>query len=147
MKRILATAMLALAPLAAQCADLMPVKDARLATVLALSEEISPRPPAADQPLFVRVYAAPDTIGECGGNVASCPDVRLFIAVSSGDLGETPVLYELPAAKGWEFVGWDRPTPSTGQAEALYRSDRVARIQHRGSGAQGVAPLGVSRPG
>lgn len=112
--------MLALAPLAAQCADLMPVKDARLATVLALSEEISPRPPAADQPLFVRVYAAPDTIGECGGNVASCPDVRLFIAVSSGDLGETPVLYELPAAKGWEFVGWDRPTPSTGQAEARF---------------------------
>lgn len=107
MKSILVIAVLALPPLAARSADLVPIKDARLATVLALSEEITPKPLPPDQPLFVRVYAAPDVIGECGGSVASCPNVRLFIAVSTGDLGETPTLYELPDAKGWEFVGWD----------------------------------------
>ena len=113
---ILAVA-LAMAPLTAMCADLTPVKDGRLAAVLGLSEEISPKPGASNLSLFVRVYAAPVLIGECDGNVVSCPDVRLFITVSSGDLGETPVLYELPAAKGWEFVGWDKPGTSNGQAK------------------------------
>lgn len=117
MKFTLAIATLALAPLASQCTDLKPLKDARLATVLALSEEITPKPLPPGQPLFVRVYAAPDVIGECGGSVASCPSVRLFIAVSTGDLGETPTLYELPAAKGWEFGGWDRPAASDSQAK------------------------------
>lgn len=102
-------------PLTAMCSDLMPMKDARLATVLGLSEEISPKSGAIELPLFVRVYAAPIAIGECDGDVASCPNVRLFVTVSSGDLGEKPVLYELPAAKGWEFMGWEKPGASGGQ--------------------------------
>jgi hypothetical protein len=116
-KSIFLLAALAVTPLTAICADLTPVKDARLATVLGLSEEISPTPPASGLPLFVRVYAAPDVVGECDGKVASCPDVRLFITVSSGDLGETPALYELPAAKGWVFRGWDKLDASNGQAK------------------------------
>lgn len=117
MKFVLLIAMLAVTPLTALSADLAPTKDARLARVLGLSEEISPKARAAELPLFVRVYSVPNFIGECDGSEGSCPDVQLFITVSSGDLGETPVLYELPAAKGWKFVGWDKPAPSNGQAK------------------------------
>lgn len=117
MKSLLCFTVLALVPLATVCADLKPVQDVRLATVLGLAEEIAPRPKPAEQPLSVRVYAAPVLIGECNGSVPSCPDVCLFVTVSSGDLGETPVLYELPAAKGWEFIGWDKPSPSHHQAK------------------------------
>jgi hypothetical protein len=109
-------ASLAVMPLVASSADLSPVKDSRLATVLALSEEISPKVPVGEQPYFVRLFAAPVLIGECGGTVSSCPNVRLFVAVTAGDLGETPVLYELPTAKGWEFIGWDKPVTLNGQA-------------------------------
>lgn len=118
MKVILLLVSLAMMPLVASSAELVPVKDSRLATALGLSEEISPRGHAADQPYFVRVFAAPVVIGECGGTVASCPDVRLYVAVSAGDLGEVPVLYELPAAKGWEFSGWDKPVALNGKAMA-----------------------------
>lgn len=117
MKSILIFATLVVTSVSAMCADLPPVKDGRLATILGLSEEISPKAPTADMPLFVRVYAAPTRIGECDGSAASCPDVRLFVSVSSGDLGETPALYELPAEKGWEFKGWDKPEASNEQAK------------------------------
>lgn len=113
MKSILILAILAVTSTSAMCADLPPIKDVRLASVLGLSEEISPKLPTIGMPLFVRVYAAPSFIGECDGSVASCPDVRLFVSVSSGDLGETPALYELPAAKGWDFKGWDKSEASS----------------------------------
>jgi len=54
----------------------------------------------------VRVIAVPEEIGECGGAINSCPDVNLFVAYVSGDLGDEPVVYRLPAAKGWRVIGW-----------------------------------------
>jgi len=103
---------LATAAAAANAADLTPVPRPELATVLGLSEELARTPADAGQSYIVRVFAAPVAIGECGGPVVSCPQVRLLIAVSSGDLGERPTLFELPAQKGWEFVGWSAPAAS-----------------------------------
>jgi hypothetical protein len=96
-------------------ADLVPVKNAQLASVLGLLEEISPESPAPEQPYIVRVFAAPVIVGECQGAVSSCPDVRIFVTVSTGDLGDAPVLYELPVAKGWEFMGRDKPATAAGR--------------------------------
>jgi hypothetical protein len=56
------------------------------------------------------MFSVPVGIYECGGTVESCPDVRLFVTVSFGDLGETPVLFEMPPQKGWEFVEWATPS-------------------------------------
>jgi hypothetical protein len=107
--RILALLPLLL-PIAAFADDLTPVDKPELATVLGLLQELATTPSNSDQPYIVRVYAAPTGVYECGGTVASCPDVRLFFTVSYGDLGETPILYQLPAQKGWEFTGWSEPS-------------------------------------
>ena len=45
-----------------------------------------------------------DEISECGGSFESCPNARLFVIVTTGDLYEAPLLYELPPSKGWEYV-------------------------------------------
>ena len=89
--------------------DLVALKSQNLATTLGFLEELTPRPPSVDQPYFVRIFAVPTEVGECGGDVSTCPDVNLYITVSNGDLGERPVLYQLPNSKGWEFVGWTKP--------------------------------------
>ena len=99
-------------PIAAIAHDLAPVDKPELATVLGLLDELATTPPVSDQPYIVRIYAAPTSVGECGGTIATCPDVRLLITVSQGDLGETPVLYQLPMQKGWEFKGWASPFTS-----------------------------------
>lgn len=96
-------------PLVASADDLTPVDKPELATVLGLLQEIGTASAISEQPYIVRVYAAPSGVYDCGGTVASCPDVRLFVTVAYGDLGETPVLYQLPVQKGWEFKGWSRP--------------------------------------
>jgi len=100
--------LLLLIPALAVAADLPPLKKTELATVLALQREISTSNPS-ESSYFVRVFEAPVEIGECGGSIASCPDVRLLISASTGDLLDTPVLYELPRAKGWQFVRWLPP--------------------------------------
>jgi len=109
MKQILALLFLLLTPTAASAHNLTSVKKPALALVLGLLEELTPTKPEPDQPYIVRVFASPAFVGECGGSVSSCPDVRLFITVANGDLGETPVLYQLPTAKGWDFVRWSSP--------------------------------------
>lgn len=101
-----------LLPIVALAEDLTPVDKPELATVLGLLEELATTPLQSNQPFIVRVYAAPIGVYECGGTVVSCPDVRLIVTVSSGDLGETPVLYQLPMQKGWEFGGWISPNDS-----------------------------------
>ena len=98
---------LILIPSLACAGTLSPSKDQKLATTLGLLEEISTTDP--DQPYFVRVFAVPEAVLECEGTVQSCPDVKLYITFSVGDLGEPPVLFQLPASKGWEFVGWSKP--------------------------------------
>ena len=78
----------------------MPVLDPELARALAFGHTL------LDE-RSVRVIAVPEEIGECGGAINSCPDVDLFIvAYVSGDLGDEPVVYRLPAAKGWRVIGW-----------------------------------------
>ncbi len=81
-----------------------------LATVLGLQEELALTAPRSDQPYLVRIFSVPVGVYECGGTVESCPDVRLFVTVSFGDLGETPALFEIPPQKGWEFGGWATPS-------------------------------------
>ncbi|UGB46828.1 hypothetical protein LQ772_05905 [Frateuria edaphi] len=102
--------------------DLVPLKKPELAGVLGLSEELARTAASAEQPqpYIVRVYAAPVAVSECDGTIASCPDVRLLITVSSGDLGERPSLFELPAQKGWQFVGWSAPSSLGGQPAASF---------------------------
>lgn len=57
---------------------------------------------------FIRLYAVPEVVGECGGTVESCPDWRLYMTVSMGDLYEEPLLFQFPSSKGWEFMGWQQ---------------------------------------
>jgi hypothetical protein len=107
--------LLSLFPIVASASDLVPVKKPELAAVLGLLEVLATTPPDSNQPYIVRVYAAPTSVNECDGTVGSCPDVRLFVTVSNGDLGETPVLYQLPMQKGWEFKGWVSPVAKGGR--------------------------------
>ncbi|TLU59459.1 hypothetical protein FE810_16955 [Thalassotalea litorea] len=55
----------------------------------------------------VRVIKSSEKIMECNGSFQSCPYSRLFISYMMGDLGETPLLYELPKSKGWKLVASD----------------------------------------
>lgn len=57
----------------------------------------------------VRIVEVPVVIDDCWGTVSSCPDVELFIAYSTGDLRDEPVVYRLPPAKGWKIVGRQDP--------------------------------------
>ena len=101
----------------------MPVLDPQLARALAFGHTL------LDE-RSVRVIAVPEEIGECGGAVNSCPDVNLFVAYVSGDLAEKPVVYRLPAAKGWRVIGWADPDSidlQTALPEAnIEPSERVA---------------------
>jgi hypothetical protein len=53
---------------------------------------------------FVRVIESSEEIMECGGTFESCSNSRLFLIYSMGDLGEAPLLYELPKSKGWKLL-------------------------------------------
>jgi len=88
--------------------ELKPLQDANLSTILGFLDELETTPRDSDQLYFVRAFAAPVELGECGGRISSCPDVRLYISASTGDLGDVPKLFVLPPAKGWEFVDWEK---------------------------------------
>ncbi len=53
---------------------------------------------------MVQVIQSWEEISECGGPYESCPNARLFITSTMGDLGEPPLLYELPKSKGWKII-------------------------------------------
>ena len=95
--------------------DLTALKNARLAEVLAWSHELG-APSPSDTNFYIRIYESRSAELECGGTVASCPDVHLYVSVVSGALGDAPIAYELPAEKGWKFVRW---LPSTDDAAAF----------------------------
>ena len=78
------------------------VKDSALARVIAFGQVIL-------ESGGVRIVEVPVAINDCWGTVSSCPDVELFIAYSTGDLLDEPVVYRLPPAKGWKVVGWSDP--------------------------------------
>ncbi|MEE4245196.1 MAG: hypothetical protein V2I33_07280 [Kangiellaceae bacterium] len=74
--------------------------DEQLAFILTTSELLYER---KDFPI-INIIQTWEEVAECGGTYESCPNARLFITSSSGDLYETPHLYELPKSKGWAFV-------------------------------------------
>ena len=90
--------------------DLAPSKDKQLASTLGLIEELTPSGQDGSQPYIVRIFAAPVSVSECGGPVSTCPNVDLYITVSTGDLEDPPSLYQLPPSKGWTFVKWNKPS-------------------------------------
>lgn len=83
-----------------------PLDDDDLTIALAYGTEIADSTDEPGASYVVRVYAVPEEIGECWGSLDSCPDWRLYIAVSTGDLYEKPFLYRFINSKGWEFLGW-----------------------------------------
>ncbi len=85
--------------------ELSLIKNNETAMLLATSHEIySGRGDGHNIPYLVRAITSPTVIGECGGTIESCPDIRLFVVISMGDLGEIPKVLELPREKGWKFV-------------------------------------------
>ncbi|RME12942.1 MAG: hypothetical protein D6816_00410, partial [Bacteroidetes bacterium] len=100
---------------------LKPVQGELLSQLVAFGFE----PDGVAQPdLFggtVRIWVVPESNGECGGSISSCPTHRLLFAYVTGDLYQKPVVFQLPPAKGWEFVGW-----SEAPAESAAFSVRTA---------------------
>ena len=74
------------------------------ALLLGTIEELINYKPFIDTPHRVRVFAAQTSVGKCWRTLESCPNVRLLISVATGDLYDTPKLYELPPEKGWTVV-------------------------------------------
>ena len=80
--------------------DLRKSSDIGLAHIIATMEVLYKSP---SYPV-VEVIQSWEQISECGGTWQSCPNARLFISTSMGDLYEAPLLYELPKAKGWRLI-------------------------------------------
>lgn len=53
---------------------------------------------------IVNVIQSWEEVSECSGPWQSCPNSRLFISSSMGDLHESPLRFELPTAKGWRVM-------------------------------------------
>lgn len=93
--------------------EIPPSENTDLASVLAFGSELAVNGAEPGHPFFVRVISAPTRLGECWGTVESCPDIRLLVAVTTGDLYTDPALFELPHAKAWKFEGWEVVSPET----------------------------------
>lgn len=65
----------------------------------------------------IRIFTV-SSPGECWGSLESCPNWKLFFTVFAGDLDGQPLLFELPEAKGWEFVSWIK---SSNPMRAVFR--------------------------
>lgn len=84
-----------------------PLEDKDFTAALTYGVEIANSDSAPTSFPYVRIYAVPEVIGECWGALESCPDWRLYIAISMGDLYEEPFLFKFPfESKGWKFEGW-----------------------------------------
>jgi len=83
-----------------------PVADKELTSALAYGIELANSYGAPVHFPYIRVFVVPEVIGECRGTLESCPDWRLYITISMGDLYEEPFLFQFPSSKGWEFLGW-----------------------------------------
>jgi hypothetical protein len=101
--RYLAALPFAVAALACSAKPLPPVTRIDAASVLAFQHIL------AETTIGARTYrliTAPYTVGECWGKITSCPNERLLIVVVPSDLYEKPLLFQLPEAKGWQFIKW-----------------------------------------
>lgn len=93
---------------------LKPIEDETVSQIVAFGFEpigVDQRPPYGGS---VRIWIVPETVGECGGMISTCPDFRLFFSYVTGDLYQEPVVFQLPAAKGWEFVGGSEAPDGSG---------------------------------
>jgi hypothetical protein len=79
-------------------------KNQELAYVLGTMNILYSSKNLGKDPIYVTVIQSYEEIGECWGKIDSCPNSRLSIITSMGDLYEAPQLYVLPVSKGWEFV-------------------------------------------
>ena len=117
--RVIAISLILVLWSAAAVADLwQPLDDKELTIALAYGEEIANSANIAKASHVVRVFAVPEEIGECWGALESCPDWRLYISISMGDLYETPFLFRFINAKGWKFLGWQ---PTSEPQTTLFR--------------------------
>ncbi len=98
---------IALAPISVLASELKRSESQELAYILGTMDVIYSSNNLGKDPIFVSAIRSYKEIGECWGKIDSCPDSRLLIVTSMGDLYEDPQLYELPVSKGWEFVSSD----------------------------------------
>ena len=89
-----------LMPLHAASVELSPSTNSEMAFALATQQILY----TSDTLPEVTVFQTWDKFSECAGTVESCPDSKIYIVVNIGDLYEEPKLYQLPPAKGWEFI-------------------------------------------
>jgi hypothetical protein len=80
--------------------ELKKSNDIQLAHILTTVDKLY----KSDDYPIVNVFQTWEEISECGGTYESCPNARLFVTSSMGDLYEVPHLYEFPKAKGWMVV-------------------------------------------
>ena len=85
-----------------------PVDNKDLANALAYGTELANSDSAPVSYPYIRLFEVPEVIGECWGTLESCPNWRLYIAISMGDLYEEPFLFQFPSSKGWKFLGWQQ---------------------------------------
>ena len=98
--------------------DLTQIKNDDLAMILGAGNKIFESEPMSTLPVLIRAYTSPAYIGECWGKIESCPDVRLFITVTTGELYDVPQLYELPKEKGWKYVS--HSAPNKGKVQLVF---------------------------
>lgn len=82
--------------------ELAVVKDPRLVNLLNNFEVLAE---TKEPPYVARVIRLRE-LGECDGTPQSCPEVNLYITVSTLDEDPDQKLYSLPKAYGWDFVDW-----------------------------------------
>jgi hypothetical protein len=97
-------ALLCLLPISSYCEELRTVENKELAFALGASTVLLDNSNDNNTPFHFKVITVPVAIDECWGTIESCPDQKLYITVSTGDLNDTPSLYQLPVAKNWDVV-------------------------------------------
>lgn len=80
------------------------VKD-KLLTSLITDSEVLAKLERKSSPYYIRIVRLREH-GECDGDLTSCPQESLYIAVSSYDEYPEQKVYVLPKAYGWKFSRW-----------------------------------------
>ena len=88
----------------------MPIDNDSMSQVVAFGHVLAESDSSSGFPNRVKIVTFPPVVAECWGKIATCPDHRLVFVLTTGDMYDEPHLFELPTAKGWEFVSWLSPT-------------------------------------
>ena len=86
--------------------ELQPLDNETLAQAMAFRAELANSDGNGSFAHTVRIWVFPKIIGECWGKISTCPDWRIVFTLVTGDMYDEPRVFELPVAKGWEFVSW-----------------------------------------